>query len=225
VELADFVVWDVCNWSAALAFWRAHSAQDLSGGTALELGARHGGLSLWLALQGARVVHSDVTVPTQRALATHTAAGVAERISYQIIDATRIPYAASLDVVVFKSVLGAVGARHGAAGQAAALSQIHQALRPGGELFFAENLVASPAHRFLRRRFVSWGARWRYTSVDEMLAFLEPFTEVRYCTIGFAGAFGRTGRQRAVLGRVDRLLLDRLVPARWRYIMIGVAQK
>ena len=221
----DFVEWDVRNWSTALDFWGRYTSKDVATCTALELGARHGGLSLWLALQGARVVHSDVVGPSRRALGTHSDSGVSGRISYQRLDATRIPYRAAFDIVVFKSVLGAVGDRYGPEGQAAAVKEIHQALKAGGELFFAENLVASPAHRFFRRRFVRWGERWRYPSVDEMLAFLRPFTEVRYCTLGFAGAFGRTVRQRAVFGAADRLLLDRLVPARWRYIMVGVARK
>ncbi|HXV85060.1 MAG TPA: class I SAM-dependent methyltransferase [Gemmatimonadales bacterium] len=224
-DTQEFVEWDVPNWSRALEFWRNHSVQDFSACTALELGARHGGLSLWLALLGARVVHSDLTLPTSRALAAHRASDAAGRIAYQLIDATHIPYRAAFDLVVFKSVLGAVGGQHGPEGQARALREIHQALKAGGELLFAENLVASPVHSFLRKRFVHWGERWRYTSVREMLAFLEPFTEVRYCTLGFAGALGRTAIQRSVFGAMDRLVLDRLVPQRWRYIMVGVARK
>ncbi|MND09448.1 hypothetical protein D3C83_327780 [compost metagenome] len=58
-----------------------------------------------------------------------------------------------------------------------------------------------------------------------MLSFLAPFREVNYRAVGLLGALGRTQRQRDFLGAVDRAFLDRLVPASWRYIMIGVARK
>jgi hypothetical protein len=102
---------------------------------------------------------------------------------------------------------------------------MHAALRPGGVLLFAENLVASPIHRHLRRRFVAWGDRWRYVTIEEMNAFLGPFSTVRERTFGFAGAFGRTERQRSSLATVDATGLDRIVPAQWRYIIAGVATK
>jgi SAM-dependent methyltransferase len=223
--LRDFLEWDVRNWAVALEFWTRHTRLDLAGCSALEVGSRHGGLSLWLATLGASVRCSDLEGPTERARRKHTAAGVASRIGYECIDATRIPYADRFDLVVFKSVLGAVGRLGGRVAQARAVGQMYKALKPGGELFFAENLVASPMHRFLRRRFVGWSASWRYVSIEEMRDFLRPFASVSYCTIGFAGVFGRTGRQRAILGTLDRALLDGMVPESWRYVIAGVARK
>ena len=170
--LRQFLEGDVRNWSVALEFWAAHTRLDLSACTALEVGSRHGGLSLWLATRGATVVCTDVQGPTERARRKHAAAGVAGRISYECLDARRIPWDGRFDLVVFKSVLGAVGREGGRAAQARAVAQMHKALRAGGELFFAENLVASPVHRFLRRRFVGWSASWRYVSIDEMRAFV-----------------------------------------------------
>jgi len=225
MPLQDIVEWDVRNWSAALDFWTRHSVHDLGSCTALELGSRNGGLSLWLALEGARVVCSDVLGPTYVAVGKHRAAGVAHRVEYQSIDATKIGYDAAFDIVLFKSMLGAVGRSGGRAAQATAIAEMHKALKPGGELFFAENLVASPIHRYLRRRYVRWATTWRYVTVPEMLGLLAPFSSVRYRTIGFAGALGRTSAQRNLLGSLDRMLLDRLVPKQWRYIMIGVARK
>jgi SAM-dependent methyltransferase len=223
--LRDFLEWDVRNWAVALEFWTRHTRLDLAGCSALEVGSRHGGLSLWLATLGASVVCSDLERPTERARRKHSVAGVGSRIGYECIDATRIPYADRFDLVVFKSVLGAVGRLGGRVAQARAVGQMYKALKPGGELFFAENLVASPMHRFLRRRFVGWSASWRYVSIEEMRDFLRPFASVSYCTIGFAGVFGRTGRQRAILGTLDRALLDGMVPESWRYVIAGVARK
>jgi SAM-dependent methyltransferase len=221
----DFVEWDVRNWSVALDFWVRNSGLDLTTCSALEIGSRHGGLSLWLATQGARVVCTDVNGPSDVARERHRESGLSHRIGYRPVDATDIPFADAFDLVLFKSVLGAVGARRGREAQARAIAEMHKALKSGGELFFAENLVGSPLHSYLRRRFVRWGRTWRYVSVPEMLGFLKDFSSVRYRTVGFAGALGRGRRQRNALGSLDRMLLDRLVPERWRYIMVGVARK
>jgi SAM-dependent methyltransferase len=224
-EYGRYVEWDVRNWATAPEFWARHTTQDIRRCEALEVGSRHGGLSLWLAQLGANVLCTDLEGPTDRARTSHEAAGVAHRIRYASLDVTDVSYADRFDVVMFKSVLGALGGEDRLATQAHAVAQLHRALRVGGELFFAENLAASPAHRFLRRQFVGWGRRWRYVSIPEMLGFLSPFREVTYRTVGLCGALGRNNRQRALLGAVDRAFLDRLVPESWRYIMIGVARK
>jgi len=224
-NIAEFVEWDVRNWSTALDFWLAHTTQTIRACSALELGSRNGGLSLWMALQGASIVSSDVELPTENAARLHRAKGVSQLIQYEAIDATRIPYASQFDVILFKSMLGAVGHSGGKAGQARAISEIHKALKKGGELFFAENLVGCPLHQYFRRKFVKWGTTWRYVSIAEMEEFLSPFSRVQYRTVGFAGAFGRNERQRNILGLLDSKALNYAVPENWRYIIVGVAKK
>jgi SAM-dependent methyltransferase len=225
LKLAEVVEWDVSNWSSALEFWSSHTTLDLSRARALELGARNGGLSLWLASLGARIVATDIGPPNETAVALHEKHGVSDRIEYESIDATRIPYTSEFDVVLFKSVLGAVGRDGGTQLQELAIQQMYKALKPGGELFFAENLVASPLHQLCRRQFVRWGTTWRYISIKEMQGFLRPFSSVRYATIGFAAAFGRTESQRGYLGKLDRTIFRHSIPESWRYIMFGVATK
>jgi SAM-dependent methyltransferase len=223
-NLSDFVEWDVRNWSAALDFWTANSTQNLANCSALEIGTNYGGLSLWLAKQGARVVCSDVGGVRKEAVERHQKSGVSHLIEYREIDAKNIPYTEQFDVIVFKSVLGApeIGDK---ARQAKALKEVHKALKKGGELFFAENLIASPAHMFFRRKMIKWGAAWRYVTIEEMREFLSPFSEIKFQTNGFAGAFGRNEKQRNLLGRFDQILFDRLMPDSWKYIIAGVARK
>lgn len=157
---------------------------------------------------------------------SHTEAGLpVGRITYEDLDAVNNPHFEQFDIALFKSVLGGVGSVHGLGGQEAALHGLHRALRPGGQLWFAENLVASPLHEFARRRFVSWGDRWRYVTLSEVQMMLRPFGSVEWATFGLAGAFGRNERQREVLGRLDRSGLDRLAPRQWRYIVACVATK
>ncbi len=225
--MSPYVQWDVRNWSRALDFWQATAGPAaLSGAEVLEIGSRDGGLSLWFADQGAaKVVCSDLTGPSDAARLLHSSAGVSSLMDYASIDATDIGVERAFDVVAFKSVLGGVGGAGGREAQARAVQSMYTALRPGGLLLFAENLCASPLHKYLRRRFVRWGDRWRYVTADEMRYFFGPFSQVHDRSFGFAGAFGRSEKQRTALAGLDIAGLDRAVPPHWRYIIAGVATK
>ena len=225
IEASDAIGWDVANWSAALAFWRREA--NLEGGPldALEIGANQGGLSVWLAAAGHRVVCSDLHDTRRHAAPLARRFDLEDRICFEDIDATAIPYERAFDVIVFKSVLGGVGRDGAIDRQHAAIDSMHRALRPGGRLLFAENLTGSALHRWLRTRFVTWGESWRYVTIGEMAAFLRPFETVRYDTGGFFGALGRSETQRRMLSYLDRLGGNALAPPSWRYIIYGVATK
>ena len=220
-EMPTYVQWDVRNWSRALSFWlQVIGPAGIEGAEVLELGSRDGGLSLWLARQGARhVVCSDLDGPADTARELHHDSGVSDRIEYASIDATQIGRPEAFDIIVFKSVLGGIGGVGGLEAQAQAIRSIHESLRPGGRLLFAENLTASPLHASLRRRFVRWSEHWRYVDAAEVDALLEPFSSVRTTTLGFVGAFGRSetpakrpgppGHRRARSRRPEILALHR----------------
>jgi SAM-dependent methyltransferase len=221
--LEDVVGWDVRTWSKAIAFWESadHARAPLD---CLEIGARAGGLSLWLASKGHRVVCSDLR-GSERARVLIERYGLLDRVTFEDLDATSLPYESRFDRIVFKSVLGGIGAIGGMAMQGAALRSIHRALRPGGMLLFAENLAGSPAHRYLRRSCVAWGREWRYVTIEEMRLLLKYFADVRYETTGVLAAFGRTELARNGLGLLDDLLVSRVVAEGWRYVVYGSATK
>jgi SAM-dependent methyltransferase len=221
-ELRKYVEWDVRNWAIALDFWMANSAKRLSECKVLEIGTNYGGLSLWLASRGAKVVSSDFQGVRKEAMEFHQSSDLAHAIDHQSINVLDIPYAEEFDIVVFKSVIGVLGEKEL---QQKAISEIHKALKKGGELFFAENLVGSPLHMFFRRKAVRWGTTWRYVTIEEMNEFLAPFSEKKLRTIGFAGAFGRTEAQRNLLALGDKFVFERIVPESWKYIVAGVARK
>ena len=223
--LRDVVEWDVRNWSRALLYWQSRTAIKLRGARALEIGARRGGLSLWLAAHGCDVVCSDVQEPGPEARQRHARFGVQDRVQYAALDVLRLPFEAEFDIVCFKSVLAAVGSGARSDLQARAVAEIYRALKPTGEMWFAENLAASRLHRFGRQKFVPWGATCRYVTIGELEELLAPFDEVAYDTTGFLGAFGRSERQRDILGALDQALIAKLVPKRWRYVGFGIARK
>ncbi len=222
--LTDILQWDVRSWKKALDHWeRGIDWSKVS--SALELGGEKGGLSLWLAQKGISVICSNLENSRQTAEPLHTKYKVNERIKYQDIDATDIPYKDQFDLIVFKSILGGIGRNDNFEIQRKVLREVHKALKPGGRLLFAENLKASSIHQKLRKKFVKWGDSWRYVSLDEMRTVLQDFSSFEIKTTGVLGTFGRTEKQRSLLSAGDRGFLNALSPDKWKYIAYGIATK
>ncbi len=209
---------------SALQFWE-RNVDWSSVSECLELGSRDGGLSLWFALKNKHVVCSDVEDNRDRARRHHEKRGVTSGVDYEVIDALQIPYTNRFDLVAFKSILGGIGLDGHMDRQQQAIDQIYNALKPGGKLLFIENLSASPIHRFVRRKFIRWGASWRYVTLQEMESFLCRFSRVQMKTVGVLGAFGRSERQRNLLALADQAVLNHLTPVRWQYVVYGIAEK
>jgi SAM-dependent methyltransferase len=221
--LADIIQWDVRNWSRAIAYWdRAVDWPSVE--TCLEVGGGEGGLSLWMAAKGKHVICSDLKDTQLKAAPNHRRYGLDALVEYRDVDATNMPFENHFDVIAFKSVLGGIG-RGGKHVQQKVIDEILKALKPGGKLLFAENLVASKLHGMLRRRFVRWGRDWRYVTIAEMREFLRNYSHVELRTTGVLGTFGRSERQRRALGAFDQRVLNHLTPAGWQYIAYGTAQK
>jgi ubiquinone/menaquinone biosynthesis C-methylase UbiE len=222
---AEIVEWDVKNWARALKHWERALPEPLTGQRALEIGARNGGLSLYLALRGCEVVCSDRDEPRNEARHKMERHGVGSRVRYEKIDVHAIPYAdATFDIVAFKSVLGHVTLHQKDNGQKRAMDEMYRVLKPGGLLLFAENLAGSRIHRFLRHHCVGWGSSWRYVPLKAVPELTSAFRDVRYRTYGFVACFGRSERQRRCLALVD-VLLDPLLRAQAKYILFGYARK
>lgn len=223
--MKDLVQWDVGTWSAAIRFWEDAIDWRNRGRKCLELGAGKGGLSLWLALKGQTVICSNVTDTETRASELHKKYGVSSCIRYENIDATDIPYENHFDFIVFKSMLGTVGRNKNKARQQAAIDEILKALRPGGRLLFAENLCGTLLHKWARERFVRWGTAWRWVSISEIKEFFKAYSSCQVQTAGVIAVFGRTERQRRILSVLDHVVLNRLCPATWTYMIYGIATK
>lgn len=170
----DVLQWDVLTWSKAIDYWEKKVDWDKVN-DCLELGGRQGGLSLWLALKGKHVICSDLEDVKSTASKLHMNYKVEHPIEYQDIDATNIPYENKFDLIVFKSIIGGIAKIGGIEIQKKVFQEIYKALKPGGVLIFAENLIASPLHQFARKKFNKWGEYWRYLTIEETQSFLSNY--------------------------------------------------
>lgn len=224
--IKDIVEWDVKNWWRAIEYWEeTKQFDDMKGKKVLDIGGRGGGLSLYWALKGAEVICSDVSGDSfENAKLLHQKYGVENKIKYEVIDATKIPYQNVFDMICFKSVLGGVGYDDNFDRQKQAMESIYAALNENGTLCFCENLIASPVHQFARKKFTGWGSRWRYLTTDEIKELTKEFQTIKFRTFGFWRVFGRTKWLSNVLGTLDGYI-DRSIKEENRYIISCVCSK
>lgn len=220
----EIIGWDIKTWSKALFYWDKKVDWEKVN-NCLEIGGREGGLSLWLAEKEKKVLCSDLHEVKLLAEKLHIKHNVNSLVSYQDIDATQIPYENEFDLIVFKSVLGSLGANDNIEKQRKVFKEMYKALKPGGYLLFAENLVASRFHQFMRNKFTQWGNAWRYVTVKELKEFLSDFSEVEIKTTGVLATFGRNEKQRNILSAIDNILLNKVSPKKWHYVAYGIAKK
>lgn len=222
--ISDILQWDVKSWTKPLLYWEKNIDWD-SIENCMEIGARQGGLSLWLALKGKKVVCTDLIDTQQTAEALHKKYNVENNITYLDINAANIPFENQFDLIVFKSIIGGIGKDNNFDIQVQVFKEIHKALKPGGKLLFAENLKASFVHQAFRKVFVKWGNSWRYVSYNEFQTFLEPFSAKKMKTTGFLATFGRSNAQRKLLYEIDNNVLNPIIAEKYKYICYGIAEK
>ncbi len=222
--LIDIIQWDVGTWSKALKYWN-DKVNWSEVENCLEVGGREGGLSLWMALKNKTVVCSDLTDTQKNAQLLHQKYG-ATKVKYQDIDIKNIPYESYFDIIAVKSVLGGILRNNEEeAIRTLAIKELYKALKPGGKLLFAENLVASPLHKFLRKRNNAWSKYWHYFTADEINDLLKMFSSVQFNVTGFLAVLGRNESQRKALTMADNIIFNQIMPDHWKYLIYGVAEK
>ena len=225
----DIIGWDTANWSKSLDYWSQKIDIKDKNYNCLEIGAEQGGLSLWLALNGNKVICTDYSYfdqpqILQKAKNLHRKYNCERKITYQPLSALEIPYDNYFDIILFKSVLGGIGSNKIKDVDQLVINQIYKALKPGGKLLFVENTAASLLHKYSRKWFIRWSKEWNYSKLKDIVKLFSLYKTLNYKTVGFLGTFGRNEKQRIFLGKIDAIC-DYLIPKSNRYIMIGVAEK
>ncbi len=222
-NLNHYFEWDVESWSRAMKLWERGLNLTKDPKHALEIGGRRGGISYFLAKEhGMSVVCSDLNNPCNYARPLHEEFQVTDKISYAAVDCTKIPYNDNtFDVVVFKSVIGALG---DLAQQKVAVNEMYRVLKPGGVLLFAENLQATKLHMFLRKKLVRWSSYWRYLNIKDAVNFLTPFRNKEYSSTGFTAIFVPDGILRKLAAFTDKIICP-ILPSNFHYIVYGYGIK
>lgn len=223
-DLQKYLEWDYLAWGEALKYWDSLLPSSLEGKKILELGGRNGGLSIYFAQKGADVFCSDIQSPTELTQIKHKKLGLTN-ISYHAIDATNIPTENKFDIIVFKSILGGIGYGDNISSQKRALKACYQALKPGGQLLFAENGKASIFHEALRTFLTGWGGDWRYLGHKELRSLLkaEGLT-VEIKSFGFFSVFARINFLKTPLFLIDKFISPFLLNE-LKYIHYGRCKK
>jgi SAM-dependent methyltransferase len=240
LPLDEIFEWDVDNWSKCLPYWEPWLTRlDRDTARILALGERDGGLSLWFALQGFKVLCTDYHIPGEQARLSHERWMVQDRVAYAAVDAFNIPYPENyFDVVACKSVIGGLVLQRKMSetrtleNQRLAVEEIRRVLKPGGVFLGAENLTGTKIHRFLRWMKYGPDLGWRYLRTTEIQWLFESYSVCQQKQWGLVGSpwwkFGshwwKFDRLNPLLRVID-VCLSNVLPGDWLYISFIRARK
>lgn len=217
------VEWDIETWKRAFEFWEI-SVDWTQVKCALEIGARNGGPSFWLAEKGIEVDCTDRKNIEEKAEKIFKKEELKGKISFFNLNILSLKEEEKYDLILCKSVLGGVG-NYGETEQIKqAIQQVYIALKPGGYFLFAENLIASPLHQYLRKKKNKWSIGWHYLKKENLREFCNPFSMVEVKTTGFLSAFGGHESRKRNLAKIDQVIIP-LIPHQWHYLGYGLAKK
>jgi SAM-dependent methyltransferase len=233
VPVDEVIGWDVGNWCGCLDYWYPWlSSVDRNTGNILVLGERGGGISLWLALLGFRVLCTDRTAPSKEVYQLHGRWHVREKMTYSEVDIFQIPFPDNhFHVVVCKSVIGGLKlkfkdpATRSLENQKLAVEEVRRVLKPGGVFLGAENMVGTRFHEALRKTRHKGRAGWRYLQPPEIQWLFHDYARCEQKPWGFLGTHWPKFFGLNKITKAADAALSRILPPAWLYISFIRARK
>ena len=222
-ELNDIINWDVETWKVILPVWEKElKLINPVTATCIEVGSREGGISLWMTLKGFKITCSDIHYDLEEAKALHKKYKVTDQVRYQKTDLLNWEEPGKYDVIVFKSVLGALQTEERIQ---KAVDNIYWNLKPGGLLLFAENNQGSIFHQYLRKNYTDWGSSWFYFDDHSLQRIFSKFEPGSLHYNGVLSVAGNRTFLKGLISGLDKFFLNKVIPRKLRYIVYGVFKK
>lgn len=222
-ELIDILNWDVRTWSEILPCWDNQLKNfDKSNAICIEIGAREGGMSLWMALNGFQITCSDYIYDSDEAQKLHKKYRVERNVFYKKVDVLNWQEKAKYDIVIIKSVLGALETEERIK---TAIENIYNNLKDGGIVLYAENSSASSLHRLFRLKFTDWGRKWYYFDESSLKFFFKSFQILKFKFNGVSVVFANRLGMSKPFYKFDKYILNKIVPNTMKYMIYGYAKK
>jgi len=222
-ELKDIIKWDVNTWSEILPYWENQLRKlDKSNTNCIEIGAREGGISLWMARNGFKITCSDIYYDLENAKKLHNKYHVENNIIYKKVDVLNWKEKGKYDVIIMKSVLGALQSEDRIR---IALENIYNNLDENGIVLFAENASASFLHKQFRTKFTDWGKIWYYFDETSLKKMFKSFQILDFQFNGVSAVFANRLGLSKPFYKLDRYILNKIFPDKMKYMVYGYAKK
>lgn len=223
LELIDILNWDVPTWSEILPYWDNQLKNlDKSNAICIEIGAREGGISLWMALTGFQITCSDNYYDSDEAKKLHIKYRVEKKVFYKKVDVLNWNEKAKYDIIIVKSVLGALQTEERIK---TAVENIYNNLNDDGIILFAENSRASFLHRLFRSKFTDWGKIWYYFDETSLKRIFKSFQILDFQFNGVSAVFANRLGLSKPFYKLDKYILNKIVPDKMKYMVYGYAKK
>ena len=222
-ELIDILNWDVPTWSEILPYWDNQLKNfDKSNTICIEIGSREGGISLWMALNGFQITCSDNYYDSDEAKKLHVKYRVEKKVFYKKVDVLNWNEKAKYDIIIVKSVLGALQTEERIK---IAIENIYNNLNDDGIILFAENSRASFLHRLFRSKFTDWGRMWYYFDESSLKRIFKSFQILDFQFNGVSAVFANRLGLSKPFYKLDKYILNKIVPDKMKYMVYGYAKK
>ncbi|MBI3520642.1 MAG: methyltransferase domain-containing protein [Bacteroidetes bacterium] len=222
-ELKDIINWDVDTWSEILPYWENQLKYfDKNNAICIEIGAREGGISLWMALNGFQITCSDNYYDSGEAKKLHIKYHVEKKVFYKKVDLLDWEEKGKYDVIIMKSVLGALQTEERIK---TAIENIYNNLNEDGILLFAENAGASFLHKKFRTKFTDWGKIWYYFDETSLKKMFKSFQIIDFRFNGVSAVFANRLGLSKPFSKIDKYILNKILPNKMKYMVYGYAKK